>query len=37
VTPDEAAKFLANDDEPELIASGGPKKPAEDDLMDDIE
>ena len=37
VTQDEAAKFLANDDEPEPKAAGGPKKPADDDLMDDIE
>ena len=38
VSHEEAQKFLQNDDEPELMEAGAQKKkPAEDDLMDDIE
>ena len=37
VTQEEAAKFLLNDDEPEMIVPGGKKPKPEDDLMDDIE
>ena len=38
MSPEEAKKFLEYDDEPEMIqAQNAKKKPAEDDLMDDIE
>jgi hypothetical protein len=37
VTQDEAAKFLVNDDEPEMMGQQAKKPKVEDDLMDDIE
>ena len=37
VTQDEAAKFLVNDDEPDMMGAQAKKPKVEDDLMDDIE